>query len=180
MSRIGKKTIALPKGVDVTVNEGNVVTVKGPKGTLSRQINPDLVIDLENGEINVRRPSDERHHKALHGLSRALLNNMVQGVSEGYEKRLEITGTGYRAEMEGNNLRLALGYSHDIIIVPPPGLTFVVENRGNSLIIRSHNKELLGMIAADIRKLRPPEPYKGKGIRYSDETVRRKAGKSKA
>lgn len=180
MSRIGKKTIALPKGVDVTVNEGNVVVVKGPKGTLTRQFNSELVIDQADGEINVRRPSDERHHKALHGLSRALLNNMVQGVSEGYEKRLEITGTGYRAEMEGNNLRLALGYSHDIIIVPPPGVAFVVENRGNTLIIRSHNKELLGMIAADIRKLRPPEPYKGKGIRYSDETIRRKAGKSKA
>jgi large subunit ribosomal protein L6 len=179
MSRIGKKTIALPKGVDVTVNEGNVVIVKGPKGTLTRQFDPELVIDQADGEINVRRPSDERHHKAIHGLSRALLNNMVQGVSEGYEKRLEITGTGYRAEMEGKNLRLALGYSHDILIVPPPGVEFVVENRGNSLIIRSHNKELLGMIAADIRKLRPPEPYKGKGIRYSDEIVRRKAGKSK-
>jgi len=180
MSRIGKKTIALPKGVDVTVSEANVVTVKGPKGTLTRQINTDLVIDLENGEINVRRPSEERHHKALHGLSRALINNMVQGVTEGYEKRLEITGTGYRAEMAGNDLRLALGFSHDIIIVPPPGVQFVVENRGNTLIIRSHNKELLGMIAADIRKLRPPEPYKGKGIRYSDEIIRRKAGKSKA
>lgn len=179
MSRIGKKTIAVPKGVDITVGENNVVTVKGPKGTLTRQFDPELVIDQADEEVNVRRPSDERHHKALHGLSRALLNNMVQGVSEGFEKRLEITGTGYRAEMAGNDLRLALGFSHDIIIQPPPGVKFVVDNRGNTLIIQSHNKELLGMIAADIRKLRPPEPYKGKGIRYSDEIVRRKAGKSK-
>jgi large subunit ribosomal protein L6 len=179
MSRIGKKIIALPKGVEVKVADGNVVTVKGPKGSLTRQFDPELTINQDDGTLTVVRAGEERQQKALHGLSRALLNNMVQGVSEGYEKRLEITGTGYRAEMAGNDLRLALGFSHDILIVAPPGVSFTVDNRGATLIIRSHNKELLGQIAADIRKLRPPEPYKGKGIRYSDEQVRRKAGKSK-
>ena len=180
MSRVGKKIIEVPQGVNITISDGNMVTVKGPRGTLARQFDPELRIEQEDGTLSLVRPNDERHNRAMHGLSRALLNNMVTGVSSGYEKRLEITGTGYRAEMEGVNLRLSLGYSHDIIVVPPPGVTFVVENRGNSLIINSHNKELLGQIAADIRKFRPPEPYKGKGIRYSDEIVRRKAGKSKA
>jgi large subunit ribosomal protein L6 len=178
MSRIGKKPIAIPQGVDVTV-EDNLVTVKGPKGTLTRQFDPELGIATEDGSLVLTRPNDERHSRALHGLSRALLNNMVVGVSTGYEKRLEITGTGYRAEMEGKNLRLALGYSHDILVVPPPGIAFAVDNRGSTIVITSHNKEMIGQIAADIRRLRPPEPYKGKGIRYSDEVVRRKAGKSK-
>jgi large subunit ribosomal protein L6 len=180
MSRVGKKPIEVPQGVNITISESNMVTVKGPRGTLMRQFDPQLQIEEEDGTLNLVRPNDERQNRAMHGLSRALLNNMVTGVSTGYEKRLEISGTGYRAEMEGTNLRLALGYSHDIIVVPPPGVTFVVENRGNSVIINSHNKELLGQIAADIRKFRPPEPYKGRGIRYSDEIIRRKAGKSKA
>src|SRR5690242_8790031 len=131
MSRIGKKTIAIPQGVDVTVKDGNLVTVKGPRGQLTRQFSLDLTIQNEDGSINIGRPSDERQVRAMHGLSRALLNNMVVGVSEGFQKRLEITGTGYRAEMDGQNLRLALGYSHDILVVAPPGVTFTVENRGN-------------------------------------------------
>jgi len=180
MSRVGKKVITIPAGVSVTVDDNNVVTVKGPKGELRRQFLPNMTISQEDGTLTVIRPDEERENRALHGLSRALLNNMVAGVSTGYEKRLEITGTGYRAELDGQNLRLSLGYSHDIIVMAPPGVKFTVENRGNTLIIASHNKELLGQIAADIRKFRPPEPYKGKGIRYSDEIIRRKAGKSKA
>lgn len=179
MSRIGKKPIAIPQGVTINVAEGNLVTVKGPKGTATRQFDPELEISQEDGTLTVGRPSDESHHRALHGLSRQLLDNMVTGVSTGYEKRLEITGTGYRAEMDGQNLRLSLGYSHDIIVVPPPGVSFTVDNRGATLIIAANNKELIGQIAADIRKLRPPEPYKGKGIRYAGEVIRRKAGKSK-
>jgi large subunit ribosomal protein L6 len=178
MSRIGKKPIDLPEGVSVTV-DGDEVVVKGPRGELTRQFDPEMQISLEDGQIVVERPSDQRRHRALHGLTRALLNNMVVGVSEGYEIRLVIVGTGYRAVMEGSDMRLSLGYSHDIVVVPPPGLSFQVEERGQLIIINAIDKEMIGQVAADIRKLRPPEPYKGKGIRYADEYVRQKAGKAK-
>ncbi len=178
MSRIGNKPIGIPAGVSVTV-EGSQVTVRGPRGELARQFNPDISIRQEDGRLVVSRPSDERHHRALHGLTRALLNNMVIGVSSGYEIRLEVVGTGYRAEMDGPNLKLSLGYSHDILVVPPPTVEFQVENRGALIIIRSIDKELIGQVAADIRKLRPPEPYKGKGIRFEGEKIRLKAGKTK-
>lgn len=180
MSRIGKKPITLPKGVNVTL-DGNQLTVKGPKGELTRVIDPEMIVSQEDGTLVVNRPSDERRHRAVHGLTRALVSNMVEGVSNGYTRRLEIEGTGYSARMEGNNLRMALGYSHDILVVPPPTVKIAVEgNRGNIITLSGADKELLGQIAADIRKLRPPEPYKGKGIRYEGEVVRRKAGKSKA
>ncbi len=177
MSRIGKKPIPIPPGVTVTV-EGTLVKVKGPKGELARHINPEMEVAVEDGSVVVKRPSDQRHHRALHGLTRSLINNMVVGVSTGFERRLQIVGTGYRAEMQGQDVRLTLGYSHDILIVPPEGMKFQVEDKGATLILTSHDKELLGQVAADIRKLRPPEPYLGKGIRYSDERVRQKAGKS--
>lgn len=179
MSRIGKKPIEIPKGVSVTV-DGNRVTVKGPKGELTRELHPEMIIAQEDGTLSVSRPSEERRHRQLHGLTRSLINNMVEGVSTGYTRRLEIEGTGYSSRMEGNNLRLSLGFSHDILVVPPPTIKIVVEgNRGQIITLSGVDKELLGQIAADIRKLRPPEPYKGKGIRYAGEQVRRKAGKSK-
>jgi large subunit ribosomal protein L6 len=178
MSRIGKKPIDLPEGVEVTIN-GSEVVVKGPRGELTRQFDPEMQISLEDGQIIIERPTDQRRHRALHGLTRALLDNMVVGVSEGYEIRLRIVGTGYRAALEGGGLRLSLGYSHDILVVPPPDLSFQVEDRGQLIIINAIDKEIIGQIAADIRKLRPPEPYKGKGIRYVDEYVRQKAGKAK-
>jgi large subunit ribosomal protein L6 len=178
MSRIGKKPIDLPEGVNVKV-KGNEVVVKGPRGELTRQFDPEMKIALEDGQIVIERPTDQRRHRALHGLTRALLNNMVIGVSEGYEIRLVIVGTGYRAVLEGDDLRLSLGYSHDILVVPPPDLSFQVEERGQLIIINAIDKEMIGQVAADIRKLRPPEPYKGKGIRYADEYVRQKAGKAK-
>lgn len=177
MSRIGKKPIPIPSGVQVTVN-GNEVNVKGPKGELTRKFDPDIKIEVAGGQIQVERPTDQRRHRALHGLVRALIANMVTGVSEGYEIRLRIQGTGYRALMEGADLRLSLGYSHDVQIVPPPTVSFEVEDRGSLVIVRSINKELIGQIVADIRKLRPPEPYKGKGIRFEGEYVRQKAGKA--
>ena len=178
MSRIGKKPIPIPDGVTVTI-KGNEVTVKGPKGELTRSFDPDMTITQEDGHLIVRRPSDQRRHRALHGLTRALLNNMVIGVSEGYEIRLRIVGTGYRAELQGEDLRLSLGYSHDILVVPPPTVKFQVEERGQLVIITSIDKEIIGQVAADIRRLRPPEPYKGKGIRYEGEEVRQKAGKAR-
>ncbi len=177
MSRIGKQPIPIPSGVQVTI-DGNVVTVKGPRGELRREIVADMAVKQEDGQIIVERPSDERQHRSLHGLTRALINNMVVGVSDGYEIRLRILGTGYRAEMEGSDLKLSLGYSHDILVVPPPSLSFQVEERGSLVIIQSPNKELIGQVAADIRRLRPPEPYKGKGVRYEGEQVRQKAGKA--
>lgn len=177
MSRIGKQPVPIPAGVSVDV-KGSEVTVKGPKGELSRRFDPAMTIEEKDGELLVSRPTDQRNHRALHGLTRALLNNMVVGVSEGYEIRLRIIGTGYRAEMTGDELKLSLGYSHDIQVTPPPGVAFAVEDRGQEVIITSPNKEVIGQVAADIRKLRPPEPYKGKGVRYKGELVRQKAGKA--
>jgi large subunit ribosomal protein L6 len=158
--------------------KGSRVAVTGPKGELVREFHPDMNIELEDGDLVVTRPTDQRQHRALHGLTRALLNNMVMGVSEGFRKELEIQGVGYRAEMVGDKLIMHLGYSHPIEIDPPSGIVFSLEPRIKLITVEGIDKELVGQIAADIRKLRPPEPYKGKGVRYRDEYVRRKAGKA--
>lgn len=180
MSRIGKKPIELPAKVEVNINK-NEVTVKGPKGELTRSFNPDMTIELEDNVVTVTRPSDLRHHRALHGLTRALLNNMIVGVSDGFRKTLEIEGVGYQAVLQGKSLELKVGLSHEVIISPPDDDTsFEVpkESRGRTIHIDGINNEVVGQIAAEIRGWRPPEPYKGKGIRYSDEFIRRKAGKA--
>jgi large subunit ribosomal protein L6 len=179
MSRIGKMPVALPKGVSITM-EGSTVTVKGPKGTLSQVFSPEMEIVLEDGVLTVKRPSDAQGHRALHGLTRALLNNMVTGVSEGFTRKLTVEGVGYRAEMAGQNLVLNVGYSHPVQIVPPTAETqFAVEGRGGrEIIVKGIDKQVVGEISARIRGVRPPEPYKGKGIRYENEVVRRKAGKT--
>lgn len=177
MSRIGKKPIPVPKNVQVDI-QGSHVRVKGPKGELNRSFHPDIKIELDQGVLQVERPTDQRTHRALHGLTRSLLANMVTGVSEGYSKVLEIVGTGYRAESQGSKLVLFLGYSHPIEFDPPPGISFEVPKGGHSVTIQGVDKELVGEIAARIRRQRPPEPYKGKGVRYVDESVRHKAGKA--
>jgi len=177
MSRIGLKPISVPDKVQVDVR-GNHVTVKGPKGELERSFHPDIKIVLEDGILQVERPTDHRTHRALHGLTRALLANMVVGVSEGYAKNLEIVGTGYRAEMQGDKLVLHLGYSHPVEFDAPEGISFEVPRGGRSVAVQGIDKELVGEIAARIRRQRPPEPYKGKGVRYEGERVRRKAGKA--
>lgn len=177
MSRIGRKPIPLPKGVSVAI-DGSHVKVKGPKGELERTFHPDMTIVQEDNTLHVNRPSDERQHRALHGLTRALLNSMVTGVSEGFKKSLEIEGVGYRAEMAGKDLVMHLGYSHSIPVTPPPGIQFEVEERGRIVVVNGIDKELVGQVAANLRKLRPPEPYKGKGVRYLGERIRRKAGKA--
>ncbi len=183
MSRIGKRPIPLPKGVDITIAEGNLVTVKGPKGLLNQQLPSEMIIDQQDSVLEVKRPSDSRSHRALHGLTRSLLNNMVVGVTDGYTRTLEILGVGYRASREGKNLVLQVGFSHPIRVVPPEGITFdVVERRSASepqvVHIRGIDKQVVGEEAAKIRGLRPPEPYKGYGIKYQGERVRRKAGKA--
>ncbi|MBV9787358.1 MAG: 50S ribosomal protein L6 [Chloroflexi bacterium] len=177
MSRIGKKPISVPGGVTITVGENNYVTVKGPKGTLSQQLPPEIAINQEDGTVNVTRPSDEKQHKALHGLTRSLLNNMVVGVSTGFQKVLEINGVGYRATKTGRNLTMALGFSHPVIVEAPEGIDLNTGER-NTVIVSGADKQLVGEVAANIRGLRPPEPYKGKGIKYSTEIIRRKAGKA--
>lgn len=177
MSRIGKMPIDLPKGVKVNI-AGREVLVSGDKGKLSQSFHPDMTIKLNEGTLFVERPSDSRQHRALHGLTRALLNNMVIGVSEGYIKKLQIKGVGYRAELDGNKLVLNVGYSHQVRIEPPNHVQFAVEERGKKIIITGIDKQVVGEISAQIRKVRPPEPYKGKGIRYEGEYVRRKAGKT--
>ena len=179
MSRVGKKPIELPKGVDIAIN-GNAVTVKGPKGELKRTFHDRMQIVKDGGVIEFKRQSDEREDRALHGLSRALLANMVSGVSTGYTKVLEIgaESVGYRAEMTGKNLMLFLGYSHPIEFPPPAGITFATDPKTRTITISGIDKELVGETAAQVRKLRPPEPYKGKGIRYQGEIIRRKAGKA--
>ncbi|HEY8346853.1 MAG TPA: 50S ribosomal protein L6 [Symbiobacteriaceae bacterium] len=176
MSRVGKAPIQIPSGVEVKV-EGNVVTVKGPKGQLRREIHPDLTVTLENGALRVSRPSDERHHKALHGLTRTLLANMVEGVTKGYSRALEIVGTGYRASKSGKNLVLSVGFSHPVEITPPEGIEFQVPSP-TQIVVNGIDKELVGQVAASVRSVRPPEPYLGKGIRYVGEKVRRKEGKT--
>jgi large subunit ribosomal protein L6 len=176
MSRIGKKPIEIPSGVTVTLN-GSTVTVKGPKGELSRSFNPDIEIKVEENIINISRPSDAKEHRALHGTTRALLFNMVEGVSKGFEKTLELIGVGYRAQKQGKKLVLNVGYSHPVEIEPEEGLEVEVP-ANTKVIVKGINKERVGALAANIRDVRPPEPYKGKGIRYEGEYVRRKEGKT--
>jgi large subunit ribosomal protein L6 len=176
MSRIGRLPIAVPAGVDVAI-EGQHVTVTGPKGTLSRELHPEMLIGREDDQIVVRRPTEQKTHKQLHGLTRTLVNNMVVGVTDGYRKGLEITGVGYRATKIGEKLQLNLGYSHPVEIEPPSGISFEVENPTRLAVI-GIDKELVGQIAARVRSTRKPEPYKGKGVRYAGEQIRRKAGKA--
>ncbi len=179
MSRIGKQPVSVPDKVNVTI-EKNTVTVKGPKGELKEDFSPDMTIKLEDGAIVIERPSDLRHHRALHGLTRALLSNMVTGVSEGFRKTLTIEGVGYQASVQGKNLQLRLGHSHEVVVEPPDNITFDVpkDSRGTVIHVDGIDKQVVGQTAANIRGWRPPEPYKGKGVRYADEYVRRKAGKA--
>jgi large subunit ribosomal protein L6 len=176
MSRIGRLPITVPSGVDVTI-DGRNVTVKGPKGTLSRSLHPDITVSREDGTLVVTRPTEQKTHKQLHGLTRTLVSNMVVGVTDGYRKGIEITGVGYRAALSGRKLTLNLGYSHPIEIEPPEGISFEVETP-TRLAVVGIDKELVGEIAAKVRSTRKPEPYKGKGVRYAGEYVRRKAGKA--
>ena len=176
MSRIGKMPIAIPAGVTVEVAENNKVTVKGPKGTLERTLPGEMKIAQNDGVITIERPNDLKREKSLHGLTRSLLNNMVVGVSAGFEKKLEVNGVGYRAAKSGNTLTLSLGYSHPVEMTDPEGVT--TEVQGNVIIVKGIDKEAVGQFAADIRNKRRPEPYKGKGIKYADETIRRKVGKT--
>jgi large subunit ribosomal protein L6 len=177
MSRIGKMPIAIPAGVTVDVAENNKVTVKGPKGTLERVMCPDMEIKVEDGQITVGRPNDLKRNKSLHGLTRTLINKMVVGVTEGYEKKLEVNGVGYRAAKQGKKLTLNLGYSHPVEMEDPEGVETVVEGQ-NVIFVRGIDKEKIGQYAAEIRDKRRPEPYKGKGIKYADEHIRRKVGKT--
>ena len=175
MSRIGKKPIPVPSGVEVDVRPGTV-TVKGPKGTLPERISADMTVTVDDGTLSVARPTDRGEHRALHGLTRSLVANMVTGVTDGFEKRLEIQGVGYRAALRGQDLELLLGFSHPVSVKAPEGITFEVP-QPTQIIVRGISKQRVGEIAAQIRKWRPPEPYKGKGIRYADEYVMRKVGK---
>ena len=176
MSRIGRLPIPVPSGVDVTIN-GRTLTVTGPKGQLTRELHPDMTVKREEENLVVTRPTEQKTHKQLHGLTRTLVNNMVVGVTDGYRKGLEITGVGYRAVKVGEKLQLSLGYSHQIEIDPPKGISFEVENP-TRLVVIGIDKELVGQIAAKVRSTRKPEPYKGKGVRYAGEKIRRKAGKA--
>lgn len=178
MSRIGKLPIALPKGVTVTVDESNLVTVKGPKGELKQKLPGDIKIEVKNNQVVVTRPSDAKVHRAMHGLGRALINNMVQGVTNGFTRVLDVEGVGYRAGMIGKNLVMMVGYSHPVEFIPPVGITFDVDKTGRQITVSGIDKQVVGQMAANIRGLRLPEPYKGKGIRYRGEFVRQKAGKS--
>ena len=176
MSRIGKMPIAIPAGVEVTLN-GSDITVKGPKGTLTRTLNPELTVTVDAGVITVTRPNDEKENRSLHGLTRTLIANMIEGVANGYSKTLDIVGIGYRASMQGKDVVLSVGYSHTVTIAAPEGITITCPS-ANQIIVSGADKQVVGQVAAEIRGVRPPEPYKGKGIRYSDEVVRRKEGKA--
>ena len=177
MSRIGKKPVVIPAGVTVTVAEGNVVTVKGPKGELTNTFNADMMINVEGNVLTVSRPTDEANHRALHGLTRTLIANMVEGVEKGYAKELEVNGVGYRAEKKGNQLVMRLGYSHEVFMDEIPGITVEVP-APNKIIVHGIDKQVVGQFAAEVRGKRPPEPYKGKGIKYTTEVIRRKVGKT--
>ncbi len=183
MSRIGKLPIELTDKVSVDVSGGNLVTVKGPKGELSTQIDPDLQVEINDGQLQVVRPTEQKRHRSMHGLYRSLINNMVVGVTDGYKKELEVIGVGYRAAVTNGVLELALGFSHPIYFLPPEGINVSVDTkRGKNpvVVVEGIDKQMVGQVASKIRELRPPEPYKGKGIRYTDEYVRRKAGKTAA
>ena len=176
MSRIGKKPVIIPANVTVDIAEGNAVTVKGPKGTLSYTFHPDMILKVEGNVLTVTRPTDEANHRALHGLTRTLIANMVEGVEKGFAKELEVNGVGYRAEKKGNQLVMRLGYSHEVIVDEIPGIN--IEVAGNKITIRGIDKQVVGQFAAEVRGKRPPEPYKGKGIKYTTEVIRRKVGKT--
>ena len=176
MSRIGKKPVIVPANVTVEIAAGNVVTAKGPKGTLTHALHPDMIIKQEGNTVIVDRPDEEHLHKSLHGLSRTLLNNMVEGVEKGYSKELEVNGVGYRAEKKGNQLVMRLGFSHEVFVDEIPGIN--IEVNGNKITIRGIDKQVVGQFAAEVRGKRPPEPYKGKGIKYTTEVIRRKVGKT--
>jgi large subunit ribosomal protein L6 len=178
VSRIGKMPVPLPKGVTVTIGQNNAVTVKGPKGELQQQFPSEIGLEQVDSSVHVSRPTDQKTHRALHGLSRALLNNMVIGVSTGFARILDVEGVGYRAAMTGKNLVVLVGYSHPVEMVPPPGVSFEVDKTGRQITVSGIDKQLVGQMSAQIRALRPPEPYKGKGVHYRGELVRRKAGKS--
>ena len=177
MSRIGRMPVAIPTGVTVTIAENNKVTVKGPKGTLERELPVEMTIEEKDGHIVVTRPNDLKKMKSLHGLTRTLINNMIHGVTNGYEKVLEVNGVGYRASKEGNKLVMILGFSHQVTVPEIDGITIDVPN-ANTVVINGIDKQLVGQFAADVRNKRPPEPYKGKGIKYADEVIRRKEGKT--
>ena len=179
MSRIGRAPITIPAGVEIKVEDNNVVTVKGPKGTLTKQFNANMAIAMDNGVVTVSRPNDAKENRALHGLTRTLINNMVVGVTTGYKKELDVNGVGYRVAKEGNKLVMNLGYSHQVIMEERDGITIEVPGP-NKIIINGCDKEKVGQFAAEVREKRPPEPYKGKGIKYVDEVIRRKAGKTGA
>ena len=177
MSRIGKKPVIIPANVTLDVAAGNVVTVKGPKGTLTNALHPDMILKVEGNVLTVSRPTDEANHRALHGLTRTLLNNMVEGVEKGYTKELEVNGVGYRAEKKGNQLVMRLGFSHEVFVDEIPGITVEVPSP-NRIIVSGIDKQVVGQFAAEVRGKRPPEPYKGKGIKYTTEVIRRKVGKT--
>ena len=177
MSRIGRMPVAIPAGVEIQVADGNLVTVKGPKGTLTQQLPANMTIKQEGAEMHITRPDNAKENRALHGLSRALLHNMVVGVTEGYKKELDINGVGYRAAKEGNKLVLTIGYSHPVEVPEIDGISIEVPNP-NHIVISGCDKQAVGQFAAEVREIRPPEPYKGKGIKYTDEVIRRKVGKT--
>jgi len=177
MSRIGKAPVAVPSGVTVTLKDGNVISVKGPKGELTRSLPAAMAVKQENGQVTVTRPSDEDQHKSLHGLTRTLIANMVEGVTKGFSKNLELVGVGYKAEKRPYGLQLSLGYSHPIEYRAPQGITLTAPVP-TQIVVEGANKEVVGQVAAEIRSLRPPEPYKGKGVKYAGEQIRRKAGKA--
>ena len=177
MSRIGRAPIAVPAGVEIKLEDNNVVTVKGPKGTLTQQFHPNMTIAMEGTELHVTRPNDLKENRALHGLTRSLLHNMVVGVTEGYKKTLDVNGVGYRVLKQGKDLVMNLGYSHQVVVSEIPGITIEVPSP-NKIVITGPDKQLVGQFAAEVREKRPPEPYKGKGIKYVDEVVRRKEGKA--
>jgi len=181
MSRIGKKPVSIPKGVTITVGADNVVTVKGPKGELKQAVDRDIIVEVKGEEVILGRPTDQIRHRAMHGLYRALLNNLVKGVTDGFKKELELVGVGFKAANQGNTLDLSLGYSHNIIFEVPKELkvaTVTEKGKNPTITLEGTDKQLLGQVAAKLRSLRKPEPYKGKGVKYSDEVLRRKAGKA--
>lgn len=176
MSRIGRKPVTIPAGVEVKL-DGNTITVKGAKATLTQELHPDMTVAIEGNEVVVTRPSDVKEHRALHGLTRTLIANMIEGVTTGFKKQLEISGVGYRAALKGKNLEMNLGYSHMVVVEPVDGITIEVPGP-NTVVISGADKQLVGQFAANVREKRPPEPYKGAGIRYSDEVIKRKEGKA--